>query len=149
MTSGILEPTTLPDAETEAAAEAARNLLGQIPDDDSPVPIRIGDDQSVLIPASALRLFVSILTHLGNGEGIVVLPKQTELSSQQAADLLNVSRPFLVELIKNGELPARTVGTHRRVLLSDLLAYKHRDDSQREVVLRRLAEQTEALGLYE
>ncbi len=149
MTSGILEPTTLPETETEAAAEAARSLLSQIRDDDSPVPIRIGDDQSVLIPASALRLFVSILARLGDGEGIIVLPKQAELSTQQAADLLNVSRPFLVELIKDGELPARKVGTHRRVLLSDLLAYKHRDDSQREAVLRRLAEHTQALGLYE
>lgn len=149
MTTGILEPTTLPDVETEAAAEAARSLLSQIRDDGAPVPIRVGDDQPVLIPASALRLFVSILARLGNGEGIVVLPRQAELSTQQAAEVLNVSRPFLVELIKNGELPARKVGTHRRVLLSDLLAYKHRDDSQREAVLRRLAEQTQALGLYE
>ncbi len=149
MTSGILEPTSIPEDETEAAAEAARELQGLLRGDETPVVLHTGDDQAVTIPAPALRLFVTILGHLANGEGVVVLPKQAELSTQQAADLLNVSRPFLVSLIKDNELPARKVGTHRRVLLSDLLAYKHRDDAEREIVLRRLVEQTESLGLYE
>lgn len=149
MTSGILEPTSIPEDETEAAAEAARELQNLLRDDDTPVVLHTDEGDAVTVPAQALRLFVMILSHLANGEGLVVLPKQAELSTQQAADLLNVSRPFLVGLIKDNELPARKVGTHRRVLLSDLLAYKHRDDAEREIVLGRLAEQTESLGLYQ
>lgn len=148
MTSGTLEPTSIPDNEMEAAAEAARELRATLRDD-APVVLHTDDDGSIVIPAQALRLFVTILGHLANGDGVVALPRQAELSTQQAADMLNVSRPFLVELIKNNELPARKVGTHRRVLLSDLLAYKQRDDREREAVLRRLVEQAESLGAYE
>jgi excisionase family DNA binding protein len=148
MTSGILEPISIPEKETEAAAEAARELRALLHDEDTPVVLHTEDHETVVIPAPAVRLFVGILSHLANGEGVVAFPKQAELSTQQAADLLRVSRPFLVDLIKNSELPARKVGTHRRVLLSDLLAYKQRDDSARDAVLTRLVEQTESSGLY-
>ncbi len=149
MPTATIEPTSLPETETEVAAEAAREFRAELADGGRPVVLRTTSGQEIAIPESAFRLFITILAHLATGDGIVVMPEHAELSTQQAADLLNVSRPFLVGLIKDGELPARKVGTHRRILLSDLLAYKHRDDARREEVLQRLVEDTQALGGYE
>ena len=87
------------------------------------------------IPRSALKLLGEALTEMGQGNAVAVVPVQSELTTQQAADLLNVSRPFLVNLLDGKKLPSRKVGTHRRVLYKDLLAYKARTDADREKVL--------------
>jgi excisionase family DNA binding protein len=76
-----------------------------------------------------------------------VLPVETELSSQQAADVLNVSRPYLVKLLDDGKLPHRTVGTRRRVLLCDVLAYKKTVADARAKVLEELAAQAQELNM--
>jgi excisionase family DNA binding protein len=101
-----------------------------------------------VVPAQASQLFIELLGYLANGDGVVVLPDHAELSTQQAAALLNVSPPYLVQLIDEDQLPVRKVGTHHRhMLLSDLLAYKRRDDAHREAVMQELADETQALGL--
>ena len=90
-----------------------------------------GDTVDVTVPRAAYQLLLESLAQLSNGNAVTVVPVHAELTTQQAAALLNVSRPHLVHLLEDGALPFRKVGTHRRVLAEDVIAYKLRDDEQR------------------
>jgi excisionase family DNA binding protein len=142
-----LEQTALGEEQMAEAAEAVRALVGLLSEELQSVELRTPAGQAVVVPTQAFQLFIELLGYLANGDGVVVLPEHAELSTQQAANLLNVSRPYLVQLIDERKLPARKVGTHRRVLLSDLLAYKRRDDAYREAVMQDLADEAQELGL--
>ena len=99
------------------------------------------------MPAEALRLLVDLLNELSQGNAVTIAPFHQEITTQQAANLLNVSRPYLVKLLDDDQIPSRKVGSRRRVLLKDVLAYKQRDDDQRLDVLARLAREAEELGI--
>ena len=92
---------------------------------------------------------LALLDLLERGEPVVLLPLEAELSTQQAADLLGVSRPYLVKLLEEGRLPYRRVGRHRRVRVRDVLAYRERLREARHRVLDELAQEAEELGFYE
>jgi len=110
--------------------------------------IREGKEkESVVIPAAAARLFKAILTQMSEGHTVTILPRQVELTTQQAAELLNVSRPFLIGLLDGGKIPCRKVGTHRRVLAKDVLDYKRAIDADRNRALNELARQAQDLNM--
>jgi excisionase family DNA binding protein len=142
-------------APTEAVARQARESLQQISHlgafGTSDLSIRIQNGEQVgtdvVLPASALRLLRDILAEMAQGHAIALLPVQAELTTQQAADLLKVSRPFLIGLLEQGKIPFRLVGQHRRVRLDDLLAYKRKDDEDRRRVADELAADAQELSL--
>ena len=103
----------------------------------------------VPIPSSLHRVLVEAARQLAEGNGVSILPVTAEVTTQQAADLLNVSRPFVIGLLDKGEIPFHKVGTHRRIRLKDVLAYKRRRDASRRAVIDRLATEAQELGIYE
>jgi excisionase family DNA binding protein len=144
------EPVAPTEAEALLAREASRLLASHVKTRRD-LRVRIMDDDKagdiLSLPASAVRLLLDILTELAQGNAITLIPVHAELTTQQAAELLNVSRPYLVSLLDAGKIPHRKVGTHRRVLFEDLMAYKRRIDQAREQVLDQLAQEAQALGM--
>lgn len=100
-----------------------------------------------VLPGQVMQLLLNILAEMGQGNAINLMPIQAELSTQQAANLLNVSRPHLVKLLEQGELPYHKVGTHRRILAQDLLTYKQQIDMQRHQALDKLTALSQELGM--
>lgn len=148
-TLNALSPT-LSDDDSRLAKESSRRLAAhlrahrrfrvQLAEDNEP-------NEAVEIPAAASRLLVDVLTQMGQGNTVTVTPMSAELTTQQAADLLNVSRPYLIGLLTEGQIPFRMVGTHRRVLYHDLMNYKGRNDEARLKALEELTAQAQELNM--
>ena len=152
MTTAALPPTTLPlEREVQAAAQGQRALAAYMTTRAETQHIQIFDDKNqahrVELPTSALRLLVDILAELADGNAVKVMPIHAELTTQEAADLLNVSRPHLVKLLEEGELPFHKTGKHRRVLFADLMHYKSQRDLASEQAMQALAQQAQDLRM--
>jgi excisionase family DNA binding protein len=107
------------------------------------------DGEELELPESVYALLVRIVGEMDQGNGVTILPVHAVLTTQQAAELLNVSRPYLVGLLKKGEMPFDEVGRHRRIRVKDLLEYKERRDSGRRRLLSRMTKEAQETGLYD
>jgi excisionase family DNA binding protein len=138
-------------SETDAALakETSRRLASHLHNDDL-VRIRIMDSSSsatLKVPATAMHLLVRILDEMARGNAVTVLPVHAELTTQEAADLLNISRPSLIQLLDEGKLAHRRVGTHRRVRFDSLMKYKRQIEAARRTALAELAAYDQELGI--
>lgn len=106
----------------------------------------VGEKIVELSPA-VTKLLAQTFGYISQGKGVIISAEPTELTIQQAADFLKVSRPFLIKLLENNEIPFRKVGKHRRVRFDDLTVYKYRIDQKRQKVLDKLAAQAQELDL--
>lgn len=137
------------EAEAELAEQAAK-ALGAIRGTSARVLVRAEGDAGVgevILPGRVVDFMREVLTQIAQGNAVTLVPVNAELTTQQAADLLNVSRPYLVELLEDRKIPFRKVGTRRRVLFSDLMAYKRLEEARRREVLEELTREAQGLGL--
>lgn len=104
-------------------------------------------DTQIAIPSGMFRLIVDVLNAVSRGEALTLLPHEAELTTQEAADLLNVSRPYLVKLLDEGIIPSRKVGVYRRVRAQDIMQYKQTERQRQEGILDELASEAQDLDL--
>jgi excisionase family DNA binding protein len=149
MTFMLTEPT-VPSIEDAALAKEATNVLAH--SGDAPLRVQVaaaGREVTTFdLPPVVARLLMDILEQTAAGHAVTLVPFLEEITTQQAADLLNVSRPFLVGMIEDGKLPARMVGNQRRLPLKDVLAYRADNRAKRRETLRELTELDQELGLF-
>lgn len=146
------QPVTPNECDTREAKRAVRRIndyLADHPGADQPVRLNVeGDPEDVLVvPRAAVDLFAKILAHMAAGQMVNVIPVKAELTTQDAADLLNVSRPYLIRLLDEGKIPHHRVGNRRRVYFTDLMNYKRQDDAKRRAVVDELAKLSQELDL--
>ena len=153
--AGSQEAVRPTDQESDLARQSSRELTEALAHSkvggELHLKLRTGRsrEKDIRIPHSALQVLAGALQQMADGHGVLLLPVDAELTTQQAADALRVSRPFLIKLLEQGKLPHRKVGAHRRLLARDVLRYAAAERARREQVLQALAEETERLGLYE
>ena len=140
----------LPTEQESAQARESSRVLSTYARRTESLQVELSDNEhheAISLPAGAVRLLLDLLTEMAEGNAVTLLPMHAELTTQQAADILNVSRPYLVKLLDAGSIGHRKVGTHRRVLLRDLVAYKRQVDEARTAALDELTRQAEDLNM--
>jgi excisionase family DNA binding protein len=140
----------LPAAEEITQAQEAARALSRFVAEAPMAQLSIQDGghrMHVVLPRAAVLLLRDILREMSQGHAVTLIPVHAELTTQQAADLLNVSRPYLVSLLESGVIPYRKIGTRRRVLFEHLMAYKKVEDAKRMEALNELTRLSQELGL--
>ena len=145
-----IDPMLPSESEALLARETSRVLAAHLHGQHE-LQLQVLDDDAetatVRLPASVGRLLLDMLEQIAQGNTVTLMPVYAELTTQQAADILNVSRPFLVRLLEEGHIPHHKVGTHRRVRCEDVVRYKQEIDQKRRAALQELVAQDQALGL--
>lgn len=138
----------LPTAQEIALAKEGSRELSMVmttPEETQEISVCLGhSEQKVHLPASAVQLLMDILVNISQGNAVQIVPVLAELTTQQAADILLVSRPHLVKLLDEGKIEHRKVGSHRRIRYNDLLKFKAQEERARKSILDELAAEAQA-----
>ncbi|MCZ3384957.1 helix-turn-helix domain-containing protein [Kosakonia sp. SOY2] len=153
MKSTPLNSLSLPASqEQEAAIRGHRQLATYLSAKLETQKISIQDANEtahqIELPTSALTILISILGELAAGNAVQVVPVHAELTTQEAANILNVSRPHMVKLLEEGQLPFHKTGCHRRVLFADLMHYKEQRENESLQAMQELTDRSQELGFY-
>lgn len=147
-TVSSVAPGEVEAQQAERALRRIKDYLGRHPEEPDPIEVLVEcDGPSLVLPRPAVTLLAQILGQLAEGRGVSIVPSEAELTTQQAAELLGVSRPYLIGLLDEGEIHCRKVGRHRRIPLAAVLAYKRADDEQRRRAADEVGEIGQELGL--
>jgi excisionase family DNA binding protein len=137
----------LSDANVASQANDALHALAALNPGTNVDLLASGGSEPIRLPAEALALLREVLAHFAKGDAVAVVPVAAEVTAQQAAELLRVSRPFVIRLIDEGKLPVRMVGTHRRIPLVDLLAFKEAHKARARAAAAELTQEVQDLDL--
>ena len=141
-------PPLLPTRQEAELARTSSRLLAACIGQGPTARLRVIDGEDAIeVPVAALRMLVDILANMAEGNAISLVPIHAELTTQQAADFLGVSRPHLVGLVDKGQIPHHKVGTHRRIYFRDLMEYRKERLGQSRAALDALAQQAQELGM--
>lgn len=149
----MLTDLNLPDShESELAQRGQRELAAYLSTKLQTQRISIVDEDdkthTIELPTSAMTMLMEILGELAAGNAVQIVPVHAELTTQEAANILNVSRPHMVKLLEEGKLPFHKIGRHRRVLFADLMEYKKRRENESLNAMQALADQAQDTGIY-
>lgn len=139
------DPVSLPASQGEQV-HALHQLLQR---EGKALLVGKGGEPAIEIPGAVYDLLLKILRVMEQGKAISIVPVTQDLTTQQAAELLHVSRPFFIKLLESGKLPYHLTGTHRRVYLQDLMAYKQHRDQERHQAIERMAADADQAGVYD
>lgn len=143
------EPDMNEQEQARVALAEINHAIAQSGGDLTSMTVRIaGTGETVVLPRSVIHLLLDLLANLAGGHAVTIIPAKAELTTQQAADMLNVSRPHLVKLLTDGTIPYRQVGTHRRVSAEDLERYRRKQEIETRKAADKLVELDQELGLY-
>lgn len=141
----------LPTGPEQDNARQLQGIMRALVHDDAPAKVGLalqgGQSAHVSLMPAIARTFIDVLDLIASGHGFQLIPVEAQLTTQQAADILNVSRPYLIKLLEDGQMPYEMVGRHRRIRADDVFAYKARRDRERADALSELAERDARLGL--
>lgn len=144
----VLEDTFVPsETDTEKAKNFSRLLAREIGEEDRVSIQKADDGESVELPRPVFNILMKVLAVMSEGKAFTLIPIDKELTTQQAADILNVSRPYLNKLLDVGEIPHRKVGRNRRIKFSDLMDYREKQDEISKDALQQLASQAQELDM--
>ncbi|MGH9833018.1 MAG: excisionase family DNA-binding protein [Blastocatellia bacterium] len=116
-----------------------------------PVRLRLGDDQEtdIALPVATVELIREALTLERDGKGFLLLEEDAEVSPEKAAEMLRISRPTLLKKLDSGEIPFHYVGSHRRIAVADVLAYRSKQKERAQAALQQMRDEADELGIYE
>jgi excisionase family DNA binding protein len=142
-------PATQPVLPSEAEITQAQTSLTLLKQDRADKHFAIGSPSGLKVPLSesAFDLLLNILTEMSRGNAVLVMPITAELTTQEAADLLNVSRPYLIRLLDNQKIPHHMVGRHRRILFKDLMDYRQKAKRRQFKAMQELTADDDELGI--
>ena len=150
----VIDPGALSEEERSSLRKQLRQILSNVDpgEEVGPLSLRVeGEDGGAVLslPDAAVGPLLDLLSDLAEGRAVSVSDADEELTTREAAELLNVSRPHLTRLLKEGEIPSHKVGSHHRVYRRDVLAYKVRRQEESEEAMQELTRLSQELGLYD
>ncbi|UKO98078.1 helix-turn-helix domain-containing protein [Nostoc sp. UHCC 0870] len=136
-------------ADQESEAKSIKELDCILQEVGSHLKLIGANGEEIIIPDAVCQVLHEVVHAIASEQAISIVPQKKELTTQQAADFLNVSRPYLIKLLEQGDIPYIKVGTHRRVRFDDLMKYKQERDTKRRQLLDELIAESQELGFYE